>query len=115
MLETLLRRIVAEEVERVVRPALETLRDDLQAALAARPPAAAATMLTTSQAAEQMAVSPATVRAWIASGRLRGHGTERALRVRRDELLALRPDVDADEERDIPARALAIVRRHAGR
>ena len=112
MLDALLRRIVAEEVERVVRPAVDALRDDVAAALSARPPDAAPAMLTTAQAAELMAVSQRTVRRWLADGRLRAYGTSGALRVRRDELLALRPDLDDDEARDIPARALEIVRKH---
>ena len=98
----------------MVRPVVEALRDDVRAALAARPQADGLALLTTAQAAELMTVSQKTIRRWLANGRLRAHGTGRAPRVRRDELLALRPDHDNEEARAIPARALEIVRRHGG-
>jgi excisionase family DNA binding protein len=68
--EDLVRRIVREEL----------------AALA--PAAPASEYLTPAEAAEIARVSSPTIRRWVTEGRLPGHGTDRALRIRRAELEA---------------------------
>ena len=110
-LEVLLQQTIQAAVEEAVRPLREDLAR-LRESLSARPaPVDEDALLSTSQAAELMGVRPATVRQWIDEGRLTPHGSQRAIRVSRRELLALRPDRDGAEVISLEQRAEAILRR----
>ena len=110
-LDRRLKEIVSEEIDRVLE-ALQELRSDLKSAGDASASAARAPdeMLSTAQAAELMGVTRATIRAWVHSGRLTAYGTPRALRIRRGDVLAMRPD--ADSPCDVQTRAAEIVHLH---
>jgi len=111
-LDTILRQTVQLAVEEAVRPLREELAS-LRERVAPAVPRADAALLTTAEAAALMGVKPATIREWVAAGRLTAHGTSRALRVSRAELLALRPGRAGAEVVDLEARAAAILERAA--
>ena len=78
MFEEAIRTIVREEL-RPIREALATLKA----------PAAAAEMMTGTEAAELARRSPETIRAWVRGGKLKRYGANGRLLVRRDEMLKL--------------------------
>lgn len=97
-----------ETIEAAVRRVMRESFDELAARL--KHLAIPDEMLTLEQAGEIAKVSPETVRDWIKQKLLRRYGAGRAIRVRRDELLNVRPKV---EPFDVEQRALEIIR--AGR
>jgi len=113
-LDAILKQTVQLAVEEAVRPLREELAS-LREKVAPVTPRADAALLTTSEAAALMGVKPATIREWVAAGKLTAHGTSRALRIARAELLALRPDRSGATVVDLQARAAAILERDARR
>ena len=111
--EGLVRRIVAEELERVLDPALSEVRFEIKnLARAVRERGTPTEFLSTAQAAELMGVTPHTVRAWVNRGRLPGYGSPRALRVRRADLFDL--TADGTVAPNVQRRAAEIVDIHGG-
>ena len=92
-------------------PLVEEVRAELRA-LTERAPGSAdgPELLSTAEAAALMRVKQATIRKWITEQRLTAHGTERVLRVKRADLLALRPDAIPPGE--VQAKASNIVQIH---
>lgn len=76
-LDALVRALVREVMVDVVRAELAPILDDLATLKAAAPPA----MATVEEAAERLAVSPATVRRWLEEGAIVGRKIGRAWRV----------------------------------
>jgi len=110
-LDAAIAAIVRAAVEDAVRPL--TLRlSEMEAAVRAAPPVE---WLTVAQAATMLTVRPATVRAWLDRGLLTAHGTRRALRVARRELVAMQPDAGGAEVVDLDKRAAEIVARRRAR
>jgi hypothetical protein len=100
MFEDAIRTIVREEL-RPIREALETLRA----------PSATTEMMTANEAAELARRSPETIRAWVRAGKLKRHGVNGRLLVRRDDLLRLlqsEPERVTDD--DLEAMANRILR-----
>ena len=107
----MLRQVLTEVVERALRPVVEELRAEIRAnADRAKALPGPSTMLSTAEAADLMGVQQATVRRWIDDGRLPAYGTARALRVRHDDLLAIRPGKVS--LLDVQSRASNIVELH---
>jgi hypothetical protein len=100
--ERALREIVADEIRRVLRE---------ERAVAGKP-ANDVEYLPVAQAAARAAVAPATIRAWMAQGRLGRYHAGRELRVMASELTALmrRPAVRSggtEDERPTPEEQMA--------
>lgn len=79
-----LEAVIEAAVARGVRQALEQLK----------PSAEPVDFLTVAEAGSLAKVSPDTVRRWVKEGLLPAYGSPRRLRVRRDELLRVRPKSD---------------------
>lgn len=121
-LDNEVRRIVAEEVRRVLVPTLAEIKQ-VGAVLASRAggPDEVATplLLEVGVAAKLMRVRPATIRRWMAKGRLTPYGTARARRVSQRELLAMRPAGHATEtsgsgDQQIAVRTKEILQKFQG-
>lgn len=75
-----------DAIRAIVREELQPLRDALAGLKA---PASVAELMTAAEAAELARCTPETIRAWVHAGKLKRHGVNGRLLVRRDQLLAL--------------------------
>ena len=99
-------------IEEIVELAVQ--RGVEKALLKLRPvPSAPDELLSVPRAAELADVSAATIRRWVEQGLLKRYGSGRALRVRREELLNLRPP-EAEGEVDIDALAAKLMNKAGG-
>jgi len=77
-----------EMIRAIVREELGPLREQIERALGA----GGDELLTPAQAAELLKVQPATLRAWVRRGALTNHGSLRAPRYRRSEVLSVKAE-----------------------
>jgi excisionase family DNA binding protein len=96
---------IDEAIRQAVR---EELREALKS-FRAPAPATPDELLSVERAAELADVSKATIRRWVEQGLLKRYGSGRALRVRRDEVLSVRPP-ELEDETDPDAIALKLLK-----
>lgn len=96
---------IEEAIEAAVKRAVEK-------ALLQMRPATNATdeLLSVESAAELADVSKATIRRWIEQGMLKRYGSGRAVRVRREDVLSVRPP-EVDPETDVDQLAAQLLSR----
>lgn len=104
-IEESLRAIFRDEVRGVVREELRAVLPSLS-----QDKLVTIEFLSTTQAAELIGVRAATIRAWIQQDKLKAYRAGRALRIQRDELLALMSSESANSNNvNIDERASSIV------
>jgi len=78
--------VFEDAIRAIVREELQPLREALAGL---KVPASVAELMTAAEAAELARCTPETIRAWVHAGKLKRHGVNGRLLVRRDQLLAL--------------------------